>query len=118
MLVYLALIGCVGYTYVMRIGSRLGSLVIRAIRAMTRDCDAVGGINVGQGVCGLPTPPPVAEGAIAAIRANLAIYAPPDGLPALRLGVAEKLRSRSGLAVDPASEVVITSGATGGFAAA
>ena len=51
----------------MRIGSRLASLAISDIRAMTRACDAAGGINLGQGVCDLPTPPPVAAAALRAI---------------------------------------------------
>lgn len=102
----------------MRIGSRLARLAISDIRAMTRACDAVGGINLGQGVCDLPTPPPVADAAVEAVRANKAIYAPPEGIAPLREGVARKLREHYAMEVDPASEVVVTAGATGGFAAA
>ncbi len=102
----------------MKLGSRLGSLVISDIRAMTRACDAVGGINLGQGICDLPTPPPVAEGAIDAIRANKVVYTAPEGIAPLRQGIAAKVQHRYGLAYDPATEVVVTSGATGGFAAA
>lgn len=102
----------------MRIGSRLARLAISDIRAMTRACDAVGGINLGQGVCDLPTPPPVADAAVEAVRANKAIYAPPEGIAPLREAVARKLREHYAMEVDPASEVVVTAGATGGFAAA
>jgi aminotransferase len=102
----------------MRIGQRLASLVISDIRAMTRACDAVGGINLGQGICDLPTPPPVARAAIEAVEANRVVYTAPEGIAPLRTAVADKLRARYGLSYDPASEVVITSGATGGFAAA
>lgn len=102
----------------MRIGSRLGGLAISDIRAMTRACDAVGGINLGQGVCDLPTPPPVADAAVEAIRANRVIYAPPEGVPALREAVAAKALTEHGVRLDPAREVMVTSGATGGFAAA
>ncbi len=101
----------------MRIGTRLADLAISDIRAMTRACDAVGGINLGQGVCDLPTPAPVADAAVAAIRAHQAIYAPPDGIRPLREAVAAKVLREHGLDVDPATEVVVTSGATGGFAA-
>ena len=52
-----------GYTAKMRIGSRLAELAISDIRAMSLACQAVGGINLGQGVCDLPTPPLVAQGA-------------------------------------------------------
>jgi aminotransferase len=101
----------------MKLGSRLASLVISDIRAMSLACDAVSGINLGQGICDLPTPLPVADGARAAITANKVVYTAPDGIAPLRAGVAAKVRARYGLTYDPASEVVITSGATGGFAA-
>jgi aminotransferase len=102
----------------MRIGSRLGSLVISDIRAMSLLCaQRPDGINLGQGVCDLPTPPPVARGATEAIAADKAIYAPPAGIDGLRAAVASKIERSYGLTYDPQSEIVITSGATGGFAA-
>lgn len=102
----------------MKLGARLASLVISDIRSMSRACEAVSGINLGQGICDLPTPAPVARGAHAAIDANHAIYTAPEGIAPLRAAVAEKIRRTYGLEVDPVSEVVVTSGATGGFAAA
>jgi len=102
----------------MRIGRRLESLVISDIRAMSRKCDAVGGINLGQGICDLPTPPPVADGARNAITANRVVYTAPEGILPLRQAIARKVERLYGLTYDPASEVVVTSGATGGFAAA
>ena len=102
----------------MRIGSRLARLAISDIRAMTRACDAVQGINLGQGVCDLPTPPPVAAAAVKAIRENRVIYAPPEGVPTLRAAIADKVRAEHGLDLDPTREVLVTSGATGAFAAA
>jgi aminotransferase len=101
----------------MRIGERLGSLVISDIRAMSRACEAVGGINLGQGVCDLPTPPPVAQAANAAIDKSIAIYTAPEGIKPLREAIAADLGRRYGVAYDPASEVVVSSGATGAFAA-
>src|SRR5262245_32874688 len=102
----------------MRIGERMAGLSISDIRAMTLRCQAVGGINLGQGVCDLPTPPAVAAGATAAIAEHKATYAPPSGIEALRRAVAGKIQRDYGQAYDPDSEVVITNGATGGFAAA
>jgi len=84
---------------------------------MSRACDAVGGINLGQGVCDLPTPPPVARAANAAIDASVAIYTAPEGIKPLREAIAGDIEKRYGRSVDPASEVVVTSGATGAFAA-
>lgn len=102
----------------MRIGERLSALAISDIRAMSLRCQAKGGINLGQGVCDLPTPTLVAEGAIAAISAHKAIYAPPAGIADLRSAVAKKIQRDYGLTYEAESEVLITSGATGGFAAA
>lgn len=85
---------------------------------MSRACEAVGGINLGQGICDLPTPPPVARGAHEAIDTNQVVYTAPEGIAPLRAAVAGKIRRTYDLDFDPSSEVVITSGATGGFAAA
>jgi aminotransferase len=101
----------------MQIGQRLGSLVVSDIRAMSRACDAVGGINLGQGVCDLPTPPPVAQAADAAIDNSVAMYTAPEGILPLRQAIAADLQKRYGMSFDPASEVVVASGATGAFAA-
>lgn len=101
----------------MRIGDRMTQLAISDIRAMTLRCQAIGGINLGQGVCDLPTPPPVAAGATEAIAEHKAIYAPPAGIEALRRATTAKIQRDYGAVYDPDSEVVITCGATGGFAA-
>jgi aminotransferase len=103
----------------MRLGARLASLVISDIRSMSRACEAVpGGINLGQGICDLPTPPPVAAAARQAIADNRVIYTLPEGIAPLRAAVREKIGRHYGLDYDPATEIVVTSGATGGFAAA
>lgn len=102
----------------MKLGSRLASLVISDIRAMSRACEAVGGINLGQGICDLPTPPPVAAGAHEAIDKNFAVYTAPEGILPLRKAIAQKTQRAYGLSFDPLSEIVVTSGATGAFAAA
>lgn len=97
---------------------RLQGLVQSDIRRMTRECERVGGINLGQGICDLPTPPLVAEGAIAAVRARKATYSPPEGVRELRDAIATKLARDNGLAADPAGEIVVTVGASGAYAAA
>jgi aminotransferase len=56
----------------MRIARRIRDLAQSDIRRMTRECERVGGLNLGQGICDLPTPPLVRDGAIAAIRENRA----------------------------------------------
>lgn len=85
------------------------------IRAMTVACDAAGGINMAQGVCDTDPPHPVLEGAIAAIRNGHNIYTRADGIAFLREGIASKFAHFNKLTVDPHSEVLVTSGATGGL---
>lgn len=102
----------------MKLGARLANLVISDIRSMSRACEAVNGINLGQGICDLPTPPPVARSAIEAILANRVVYTAPEGILPLRKAIANKLSARYDLTYDPLSEVAVTCGATGAFAAA
>lgn len=93
-------------------------LVQSEIRAMTMECDRMGGVNLAQGVCDTEVPEVVAEGAIAAIRAGLNIYTRLDGIARLRSAIAAKVERTLGLVVDPEREVLVTSGATGAFHAA
>src|SRR3984885_13248880 len=88
------------------------------IRAMTTECDRIGGVNLAQGVCDTEIPEVVAEGAIAAIRAGLNIYTRLDGIARLRTAIAAKAERTLGITVDPEREVLVTSGATGAFHAA
>jgi len=97
---------------------RLGALVQSDIRRMTRECERVGGINLGQGICDLPTPPLVREGALEAIRARRSTYSFAEGALELRQAIAQKLARQNGLGVDPLREIVVTVGATGAFTAA
>jgi aminotransferase len=88
------------------------------IRAMSMECDRLGGVNLAQGICDTEVPAPVSEGAIAAIHAGHNIYTRLDGIARLREAIAGKLRQFNGLEVDPDREILVTSGATGGFHAA
>lgn len=100
------------------IAARMGALVQSDIRRLTIECDKVGGINLGQGICDLPTPPLVAEGAIEAIRNRNAIYTHARGLPDLRKRLSEKLHAFNGVRYDPESELCVTVGSSGAFASA
>jgi aminotransferase len=94
------------------------NLVQSEIRAMTMECDALGGVNLAQGVCDTEVPLLVAERAIDAIREGRNIYTRLDGIAPLREAIARKLLRDNDLAVDPASEVLVASGATGALYAA
>jgi len=100
------------------VARRLQGLVQSDIRRMTRECLRVGGLNLGQGICDLPTPPLVARGAIEAIEARQATYSLPEGVRELRVAIAAKLARDNGLTVDPDTNVAVTVGASGAFTAA
>ena len=88
------------------------------IRAMTMECDRIGGVNLAQGVCDTEPPAEVLAGAIEAIQAGHNIYTRLDGIARLREAIAAKMLRDRGLTVDPHREVLVTSGATGGLNAA
>ncbi len=99
--------------------SELAPRVLQSeIRAMTMECDRMGGVNLAQGVCDTEVPAPVADGAIEAIREGHNIYTRLDGIARLRNAIAAQLRRDRGMAVDPDREVLVASGATGAFHAA
>ena len=98
-----------------QISDRLRGLVQSDIRRMSRECDRVNGINLGQGICDLPTIPELVEGACDAIVANKATYSKFEGIDLLRERIARKLAHYNGLTVDPAKEIVVTVGSSGGF---
>jgi aminotransferase len=85
---------------------------------MSVACDNMGGINLAQGVCDTPVPAVVEAEAIAAIRAGHNIYTRLDGIARLRNAIAAKQQRDYALSCDPESEILVSSGATGGFHAA
>src|ERR1051325_6064699 len=101
-----------------QLSDRLRGLVQSDIRRMSRECERVGGINLGQGICDLPTIPELIEGACDAITANKATYSKFEGIDILRERIARKMAHYNGIACDPATEVVVTVGSSGGFAGA
>jgi len=99
--------------------SELAPRVVQSeIRAMTAECDRMGGVNLAQGVCDTEVPAVVMEGAMRAMREGHNIYTRMDGIARLRRAIAEKLERTHGLVADPEHEVMVASGATGAFHAA
>jgi aminotransferase len=88
------------------------------IRVMSVECEKVKGINLAQGICDTDVPLPVRRAAIEAIEGGLNQYTRLDGIAPLRNEIARKMREYNGIECDPASEVIVTSGSTGGFFAA
>src|SRR4051812_4920652 len=85
------------------------------IRIMSVECERVQGVNLAQGVCDTDVPEPVRHAAEKAAKAGLNQYTRLDGIPALRAAIANKLLEYNKLSVDPEMELLVTSGATGGF---
>jgi aminotransferase len=88
------------------------------IRAMSIECDRIGGINLSQGICDTPVPAPVEEAAIQAIHDGYNIYTRLDGIARLRAAIAAKQKKDYALDYDPESEILVSSGASGGLHAA
>lgn len=99
-------------------GGRLAPFATTIFAEMTSLAVSTGSINLGQGFPDTDGPKQIADAAIAAIRAGQNQYPPGSGVPALRLAVAEHQRRCYGLDYDPEREVLVTTGATEGIAAA
>jgi len=99
--------------------SQLASGALQSeIRAMSVECDRIGGINLAQGICDTPVPSVVEATAMQAIRDGNNIYTRCDGIDRLRKAIADKQLRDYGMSYDPESEVMVASGATGGLHAA
>jgi aminotransferase len=99
--------------------SQISPLIVQSeIRAMSVECDRVGGINLAQGICDTDLPPSVADRAVEAIRDGHNIYTRLDGIAPLRQAIAAKLQRHNNITADPDSEILVTSGATGALYAA
>ncbi|HEY3186369.1 MAG TPA: pyridoxal phosphate-dependent aminotransferase, partial [Solirubrobacteraceae bacterium] len=89
------------------------------LRALTETIARVpGGINLGQGVCELPTPALLREAVADAIaETEPQTYTHYAGLPELRAAIARKLRDWNAIAVVD-DEVLVTAGSSSAFFAA
>jgi len=99
-------------------GGRLAPFATTIFAEMTALAVATGSINLGQGFPDTDGPAEIAEAAISAIRAGENQYPPGPGIPALRQSIAAHQRAYYGLDYDADSEILVTTGATEGIAAA
>ncbi len=101
-----------------RLTPRLAGFGTTIFAEMSALADATGAINLGQGFPDIDFPEEVRYAAVAAIRAGRNQYPPGIGIPELRRAVAEHQARFYDLRLDPDTEVLVTSGATEGIAAA
>ncbi|MBB2155037.1 aminotransferase [Gluconacetobacter diazotrophicus] len=94
--------------------SGLPTTIFTVMSALAARHDA---INLGQGFPDTEGPADLIEAAAAALRDGRNQYPPLTGVPELRTAVARSNARFYGLSVDPATEVVVTSGATEALAA-
>jgi N-succinyldiaminopimelate aminotransferase len=100
------------------LNSRLAGFGTTIFAEMSALAVATGSVNLGQGFPDSDGPDVVLETAIAAIRAGVNQYPPGIGIPELRDAVAAHQRRFYGLDYDPATEVLVTAGATEALAGA
>jgi N-succinyldiaminopimelate aminotransferase len=96
---------------------RLAGLGTTIFAEMSQLAASTGAINLGQGFPDEDGPLEVADAAVDAIRSGVNQYPPGPGIEALRVAVAEHQARFWGIEVDPATEVLVTAGATEAIAA-
>lgn len=84
---------------------------------MTQLANETGAVNLGQGFPDTDGPSPVLTTAVDAIRQGHNQYPPATGTPQLKKAIARHQERWYGLTADPATEVLVTTGATEAIAA-
>ena len=77
-----------------------------------------GSVNLGQGMPDSSGPPSVIAAAVEAMERGANQYPPGNGIPALRAAIARHQQRHYGIALDPETEVVVTTGCTEAIAGA
>jgi N-succinyldiaminopimelate aminotransferase len=98
--------------------SKLGGFGTTIFAEMSALAVETGAINLGQGFPDTDGPPEVLDAAVDAIRHGVNQYPPGLGAPELRQAIAEHQHRFYGYELDPASEIVVTAGATEALAGA
>lgn len=101
----------------MKLSSAAQFLQQSDIRAVTQLVNKYNGINLGQGICDQPTPEPIREGAVEAIRANKSIYSHFSGIAPLKTALLHKFQTFNRLPIRSEAELMVTNGSSGAFVA-
>jgi aminotransferase len=99
----------------LKLSARTSRITQAEIRAMSIECERLGGINLAQGVCDTEVPEPVRRGAQRAIDDGINSYTRYDGLLALREAIARKLYEFNRIQADPSTDIIVSAGSTGSF---
>jgi aminotransferase len=91
------------------------SLQQSGIRSASQQCSKIGGINLGQGVCNLPTPPSVVAAAHQAMLDNHNMYSACEGVDKLRVALTKKIQQFNQIPIEDENQVLVTHGSTGAF---
>jgi N-succinyldiaminopimelate aminotransferase len=98
--------------------NRLRSIPPTIFSEMSALAVRTGSLNLGQGFPDQDGPAGAVEAAVEALRSGRNQYPPGPGYPELREAIAAHQLRHYGIELDPASEVVVTAGATEALAAA
>ncbi|HZJ05940.1 MAG TPA: pyridoxal phosphate-dependent aminotransferase [Nocardioidaceae bacterium] len=101
-----------------RLARRLHGIPTSIFSEMSALAVSTGSLNMGQGFPDTDGPSSAVEAAVEALRQGRNQYAPGPGIPELRRAIAAHQHAHYGIDLDPESEVVVTTGATEGVAAA
>jgi N-succinyldiaminopimelate aminotransferase len=101
-----------------RTAARLRGIPATIFSEMSALAVRTGAINLGQGFPDRDGPAAVVDAAVDALRGGRNQYAPGVGVPELRRAVAAHQARHYGLDLDPDRQVLVTTGATEGIAAA
>ena len=97
---------------------RTDNLVQSNIRAVTILLNQTGGINLGQGICDMPTPDPIKRGAHEAIDSDRSVYSYYGGIDRLRESLLRKGREYNDIPLSSTNNIMVTVGSTGAFVTA
>ena len=97
------------------IDSKLPTVGTTIFAIMTQLANEHGAINLSQGFPSFQPDPKLLDRVTHYLHAGANQYAPPTGVPTLRAALAQKTQTLYGRAVDPETEITVSSGATEGL---